>query len=155
MNSPAPAWPWYIAGPLIGLLVPLMLLTANKLLGVSSNFRHVCAAILPSKNVDFLKYDWKSYTWSLVFALGILAGGAVATFLLGGMSAPIFPEHYYSSTGLLQLLGGGFLIGFGSRYAGGCTSGHGIAGLSTLQWPSVLAVISFFIGGLLFTNLVL
>ena len=49
---------------------------------------------------------------------------------------------------------GGFLVGFGTRYAGGCTSGHAISGLSNLQLPSLVAVIGFFIGGLVMTHLI-
>jgi len=56
--------------------------------------------------------------------------------------------------GLLIMLGGGFLVGFGARYAGGCTSGHAITGLSDLQLASLIAVIGFFVGGLIITHLV-
>lgn len=56
---------------------------------------------------------------------------------------------------LLMLIGGGFLVGFGTRYAGGCTSGHAISGLSNLQVPSLIAVVGFFIGGLTMTWLIL
>jgi uncharacterized membrane protein YedE/YeeE len=50
---------------------------------------------------------------------------------------------------------GGFLVGFGTRYAGGCTSGHAIMGLSNLQWPSLVATISFMVGGFIMANLIL
>ena len=104
-------WPWYVTGPLVGLVATGLLVIGNKQLGVSSNFRHLCAAAWP-RNVSFFKYDWtRSGLWNLVFA------------------------------------GGGFLIGFGTAYAGGCTSGHGITGLADLQLPSLIAVVAFFAAG--------
>lgn len=167
-------WPWYVGGVLIGLMVPALLLAGNKLLGVSSALRHVCAACFPG-NVSFLKYDWRKQTWSLFFAAGIVLGG----FLGGRVLADPQPQHISSQTinrlatsginfnegfvpdqifswknlftlqGFIILVVGGFLVGFGTRYAGGCTSGHGIMGLSALQWPSLIAVASFFAAGIL------
>ena len=61
----------------------------------------------------------------------------------------------FSFKGFLLFVVGGFLVGFGARYAGGCTSGHAISGLSNLQWPSLVAVVGFFIGGLVMTHLIL
>ncbi|MBS3967701.1 MAG: YeeE/YedE family protein [Truepera sp.] len=172
-------WPWYIAGPLIGLTVPLLLLLGNKHFGVSENFRTVCAMI-PNK-VPFLNYNWRAQTWNLVFALGILLGGLVAGVLLANpeplrvasattddlaalgvaVDGEFVPASLFSWSNLFTLQGfilmvvGGFLIGFGTRYAGGCTSGHAIMGLSELQLPSLIAVIGFFAGGLLMTHLLL
>lgn len=169
-------WPWYVSGPLIGLSVPLLLMIGNKALGISSSLRHICAAVAPA-NIPFLKYHWKSEVWNLFFALGILLGGFLAGNIFANPHpislseqalksvselAPIenkglIPEevfnwgHLFTWHGFLVMVGGGFMIGFGSRYAGGCTSGHAIMGISTLQWPSLVAVISFFIGGLLMT----
>ena len=64
-------------------------------------------------------------------------------------------EAITSLKGLILLIIGGLLVGFGTRYAGGCTSGHAITGLSSLQKPSLIAVIGFFIGGLIMTNFIL
>src|SRR5690606_31044476 len=64
-------WPWYIAGPLIGLTVPLLLLIGNKSFGISSSLRHVCAACVPAK-IPFFSYDWKKEVWNLFFAGGII-----------------------------------------------------------------------------------
>ncbi|MCA9836174.1 MAG: YeeE/YedE family protein [Trueperaceae bacterium] len=171
-------WPWYIAGPLIGLTVPVLLLVGNKSFGVSANLRHVCAMI-PNKH-PFFNYDWrKTGGWNLIFALGILLGGILGGVLLknpeplqlaastqadlqelgiahDGSLAPqsLFSlESLFSFKGFLVLLGGGFLVGFGARYAGGCTSGHAISGLANLQLPSLVAVIGFFAGGLAMTHL--
>ena len=169
-------WPWYVGGPLIGLIVPLLLWAGGEF-GVSENLRHVCAAVLPTRN-DFFRYDWKTRgLWNLTFALGIVLGGAIAgtvlaspdpiavsdatradldvigiTDLEGLAPAQVFSwEGLASVPGFVMIVIGGFLVGFGARYAGGCTSGHAISGLANLQLPSLLAVLGFFAGGLLAT----
>jgi uncharacterized membrane protein YedE/YeeE len=172
-------WPWYIAGPLIGLLVPTLLLL-GKQLGVSSSFRHACAATLPS-NIPFLNYNWKEHSWNLVFVLGIILGGYLGSELLsssdtislsedtkntlasmnissegGYIPEQLFGWEFFTSLkGFLFIVMGGFVIGFGTRYAGGCTSGHAIMGLSNLQLPSLIAVVFFFVGGLAMTHFIL
>ena len=173
-------WPWYVGGPLIGLIVPL-LLWAGREFGVSENLRHICAAVLPTRN-DFFRYDWKATgLWNLTFALGIVLGGAVAGTVLASpdplvvadattadlavMGVTTFeglaPAQVFSWEGLATVPGfvmiviGGFLVGFGARYAGGCTSGHAISGLANLQLPSLLAVLGFFAGGLVATWVIL
>ncbi len=148
-NFPFGTWPWYVAGPLIGLTVPLMLLLTNKALGISSSFRHVCAIALPRSKAKYLRdHDWRAEIWNLVFVAGLVIGGFVAAYLLSAQRPQLLPDHYYSVKGYLQLLAGGVLVGFGTRYAGGCTSGHTIFGLSTLQSVSLYATLSFFAGGL-------
>ena len=174
------SWPWYVAGPLIGLFVPLLLLLTGKAFGVSSSLKHACAATVPGR-AEYFRYDWKaSGLWNLLFVAGILIGGVVAVQLLGGggptgisaatkadlqalgltdFSGLVPPELFSWSSlttgpGLVAIVLGGFLVGFGARYAGGCTSGHAITGLATFQWASLLAVVGFFIGGL-FTTYVL
>lgn len=173
-------WPWYIAGPLIGLTVPALLILGNKSFGISSSLRHICAACLPA-NIPFFKYNWKKEIWNLFFVFGILIGGAVAINVLAnpkpiavnpklvaelagyGISNynHLVPQDIINWPALLSLKGfllmvvGGFLVGFGTRYAGGCTSGHAIMGLSNLQWPSLIATICFMIGGFIMANLIL
>lgn len=173
-------WPWYIAGVLIGLTVPALLLLGNKQLGVSSSLRHICAACLPS-NIPFFQYDWKKEIWNLFFVAGIVLGSFIATqFLVDPLSvqlsaktiqdlealnvqidhnllpASIFSfENIFTARGLFFFVIGGFLVGFGTRYAGGCTSGHTIMGLSTLQWPSLVATACFMGGGLVMVHFVL
>ncbi len=173
-------WPWYIAGPLIGLTVPILLIIGNKSFGISSSLRHVCAACVPA-NIPFFKYDWKKEVWNLFFVVGIFFGGIIAMQTLANPQPmvvhPKLVEELagygitdYSNMlpvqiinwssvltlkGILMMVVGGFLVGFGTRYAGGCTSGHAIMGLSTLQWPSLVATCCFMIGGLLVANFVL
>lgn len=173
-------WPWYIAGPIIGLTVPALLILGNKSFGISSSLRHICASCFPA-NIPFFKYDWKKEVWNLVFVFGIFLGGAVAINLLSNPNPievnpkltaelatygitdynNLIPADVMSWASLFTLRGfllmvvGGFLVGFGTRYAGGCTSGHAIMGLSNLQWPSLIATISFMIGGLIMANLIL
>ena len=173
-------WPWYIAGPLIGLTVPILLIIGNKSFGISSSLRHICAACIPA-NISFFKYDWKKESWNLFFVFGIFLGGVIsANFLANPNPVQITPElsshlatygitdhsglvpvQLFSWESLLTLRGfimivaGGFLVGFGTRYAGGCTSGHAIMGISNLQWPSLVATICFMIGGFVMSLLIL
>ncbi len=173
-------WPWYVAGPLIGLLVPALLLLGNRPFGVSSNLRHLCACVAPSR-VEFFKYDWKGVgLWNLAFLGGIFVGGFLGARLIGtgdvaisGETAAVLgqlglrdlsglaPSEIFSWSnlmtfrGALSIVGGGLLVGFGSSYAGGCTSGHAISGLAALERASLVAVIAFFAGGLLCTYLIL
>ena len=67
-------WPWYVSGPLIGLMVPLLLLFANKSFGISSSLRHICAACFPGK-IEYFDYNWKREAWNLFFVAGIVVGG--------------------------------------------------------------------------------
>ena len=173
-------WPWYVAGPLIGLFVPALLLLGNKKFGVSSTLRHICAACFPV-NHSFFKYDWRKESWNLFFAAGIVTGSFIAVQLLStNQSMKLNPGlitelksyniHNYSQLlpvelfswqslltmkGIILIIVGGFLVGFGTRYAGGCTSGHSIMGLSNLQWPSLVATICFMVGGIIIANFVL
>lgn len=173
-------WPWYIAGPLIGLMVPLLLLLGNKHFGISANLRHACAACFPS-NIKFFQYNWKKEIWNLVFVAGIVGGAFLAASFFSNPDAVVvhpnlmnelagygitdhssmLPSELFSWSslftvrGLLLLVGGGFLVGFGARYAGGCTSGHAIMGLSDLQWPSLVATLMFMTGGFIMANLIL
>lgn len=173
-------WPWYIAGPLIGLIVPILLLLGNKHFGISANLRHACAACFPA-NIPFFKYNWKKEAWNLIFVLGIIIGAIVsANWLLTPSLISVHPQlqHELAAYGIsdynglipaelfsfsslftwrgsILMIAGGFIVGFGTRYAGGCTSGHSIMGLSNLQWPSLVATISFMVGGFLMANFLL
>lgn len=181
MNFIYEPWAWYVAGPLIAFIM-LMLLLAGKNFGMSANLRTMCAIGGGGKLADFFQFDWKRQKWNLLVVAGALIGGFVASQLMTndtrvdlnpstvvaleemGFEDPgstYVPQEIYgkdavlSLKGLLILVIGGLLIGFGARYAGGCTSGHAISGLSDLQVPSLIAVIGFFIGGLIMTFFVL
>ncbi len=173
-------WPWYVAGPLIGLTVPALLLIGNKTFGISSSLRHICAACLPAK-IPFFHYEWKKEAWNLFFVTGVFLGGVISSLVLSNPAAVeinpdlaselssygindysgLVPVQVFSWENLLTLQGfmmmvvGGFLVGFGTRWAGGCTSGHAIMGLSSLQWPSLVATCCFMAGGFLMANLIL
>ena len=167
-------WPWYVSGPLIALIMFLLLFT-GKNFGMSSNLRTMCTICGADKTTDFFRFDWKSQRWNLVVVLGAVIGGFIGSHFLSGDTAvainpetvkdlqelgfqsagqAYLPAELYDLSALTNLKSlailavGGFLVGFGARYAGGCTSGHAISGLSNLQRPSLLAVIGFFIGGL-------
>lgn len=171
-------WHWLPAGILIALIMGSMLLL-GKTFGVSSTLRTLCAIGGAGKAAAFFNFDWKSQTWNLVFVAGTLIGGFISSEFLGEaetvaiseqtvtdlselgithIGQGLVPSSIFSweslgtTTGLLFILGGGYLVGFGTRYAGGCTSGHAISGLANLQWPSLIAVIGFFLGGLIMTH---
>ena len=173
-------WPWYVAGPLIGLTVPALLIIGNKSFGISSSLRHVCAACIPA-NIPFFKYNWKKEIWNLFFVTGIFLGAVTAVTLLANPNPMIIhpklatdlavygitdfnglvPNQLFNWPALLTIRGiimivlGGILVGFGTRYAGGCTSGHAIMGISTLQLPSLIATCCFMVGGLIMSNLII
>ena len=168
-------WPWWISGPLLGLMVPVLLIAGNKEFGISSTFRHLCA--IATSKPAYLRYDWKKQgAWQLALAMGVVVGGwLAASFFAGGrlpgLTAearqlfqswgiavgtcgyqPEFLAHWpdaLSARGLVSLGFGGFLVGFGTRWANGCTSGHAIMGLSLLNAGSLVATLGFFAGGTL------
>ena len=172
-------WPWWVSGPLITYIM-FSLLYFGKGFGVSSNFKTMCTMMGADKASDFFKIDWRDQTWNLIFILGVVIGGYIAAEFLTpdptvaisastvsdlqaiGISHPgssYVPEEIFGADqiftirGLIFMVFGGFLVGFGTRYANGCTSGHAISGLSNLQYWSLIAVVGFFIGGLLMTHL--
>ena len=152
MNVFTQPWPWFVAGPLIGLMVPALLLLFGKPFGVSSSFRHICSIASPKTPIQYLKENnWKAESWNLFFVGGIVLGAIVASQWLMSEPVPFLPAEYSSLKGAVVLFVGGLLVGFGTRYADGCTSGHSIMGLSSLNWPSLVATICFFAGGLAVT----
>ena len=171
-------WPWYITGILFGLIVPLLLLVGNKPFGISKSLKDI-ASLLPQKKFNQLKHDVKPNVWRLYLIIGIIIGGYLAVLFLNGnatidlskstksdlenigianfdglVPSQIFNwEFLLSVQGLIIMVLGGFLIGFGVRYANGCTSGHAIMGLSIFSPSSLIAVLGFFAGGLLMTHI--
>lgn len=179
----AQPWSWYVAGPLLAMVMFVLLYFGHEF-GISENFRLMCAADGADNMNEFFKIDWRSGEWNLLVALGAVFGGYLAShYFIGSQGdlahisnatvnslnninikvrqgeVPLIPDFISwkaitSWQGLLMIAGGGFMVGFGARYAGGCTSGHAISGLSALQLPSLIAVVGFFIGGLLITYFV-
>jgi uncharacterized membrane protein YedE/YeeE len=172
-------WPWWFSGIIIASVMFLMLFF-GKSFGFSSNLRTICSIAGAGKRVKFFDFDWRSQTWNLVFLVGAIIGGYIANNYLNDGSSfelaqsttkdlstlgfakatEVQPSELFSWDAIFTLKGfailsiGGMLVGFGSRYAGGCTSGHAISGISNLQLPSLIAVIGFFIGGLLMTHVI-
>ena len=174
-------WPWWVSGPLIAYVM-FSLLYFGKGFGVSTNFKTVCCMLGSCKASDFFCFNWRDQIWNLMFIGGVIIGGFISSHFLTpdtavaisqatitdlkaiGIESPgtsylpaeIFGvENVWSVRSLVFLLGGGFLVGFGTRYANGCTSGHAISGLSNLQYWSLIAVVGFFIGGLVMTHFIL
>lgn len=170
-------WPWYITGPLISLIL-FLLYYLGKSFGVSSNLETLCALGGAGNFLEYFKFDWRKNSWNLVFILGAVIGGFISSRWLTpneaivlnpqtiqdlsaigfeNAGATYLPNEIFSLDAMLSLkgffilLGGGLFVGFGARYAGGCTSGHAIVGLSNLELPSLISVIGFFIGGLIMT----
>lgn len=174
-------WPWYVSGPMLAFVMISLLISGGEF-GVSSTLRAMCSFSGAGKKVMFFNYDWKSQIWNIVFIVGAILGGFIASYYLTpeGYQITIAPEtaqdlqglglepakgmlpeslfnidQLFTLKGFVVMIVGGFLIGFGARYAGGCTSGHAISGLSNLQFPSLIAVLGFFIGGLIMTFILL
>lgn len=174
-------WPWYVTGPLIGLIVPMLLVVGNRAFGLSSSLRHLCAAVAPS-DIPYFRYDWRSESWNLLFVAGIVVGAAIAAnwLVAGGESTPVtsafaaqlhgygidphqtlLPKELFNWHALASLptlfvtVVGGFFVGFGARYANGCTSGHSITGLATLQLSGLLATLAFMAGGFVMADFIL
>ena len=145
-------WPWWLSGILIGLTVPLLYLLAGKAFGISTSLQEFGSLCSPNSRFEYLsKFDRKGNLWLVVFVIGIAIGAFVADRFLTQERIEFLPQQFDSVAGGIKLLVGGFLIGFGTRYAGGCTSGHSITGISNLNWPSLVATIFFFVGGLAVT----
>lgn len=180
MNWIYEPWPWYVSGPMIAFVM-LLLLMVGKNFGMSANLRTMCTICGADKKADFFKFDWKSQKWNLIVVIGAIIGGFIASNYLSNSvivdinpktisdlksmgfesaGSAYLPSEFFDNSvfsdylNLFLLAIGGLLVGFGARYAGGCTSGHAISGLSDLQLPSLIAVIGFFIGGLLMIHLI-
>lgn len=171
-------WPWFVSGAVIALIMAALLFS-GRTFGFSSNLRTICALCGAGKVSDFFSFNWRDQLWNLLFLIGAILGGFISSVWLRSpepialspatvndlhqlgiqFDGELQPAQLFALDALtvpkaLLLLAGGLLVGFGTRYAGGCTSGHAISGLSALQLPSLIAVIGFFIGGLLMTHLI-
>lgn len=150
---------WYIAGPLIGLMVPVLLILREKQLGLSSTYRYFGSFVLPRNS--YFNYQRKNDAWQVHFAIGIVLA-ALIVFQFGGFEEVSSLEvsstsvsNIYSLENWFVFALGGLLVGFGARYAGGCTAGHCIMGNSLFSVSSLIATLMFFGGGLLVSHFVL
>jgi uncharacterized protein len=171
---------WSVAGVIIGLTVPALMLIDNKRFGLSSGFKHLCAMCVPIK-VDYFNYDWKKEAWLFIMIGGIIFGAYLGGVVFANpdpVALSVSTQSYLSAQGInpneglnpieifafdklgsavgwIFMVIGGFIVGFGTRYAEGCTSGHSIYGLATLQWPSLIATLCFMFGGIVSTHFLL
>ncbi len=173
-------WPWYVSGPLIAITM-FVLILLGKNFGMSSNLRTICTMCGAGKSTSFFKLDWRAQQWNLLVMVGAIIGGFIASNFLGAGQSPALnpktiiqleemgiqsagkdyvPTEFFGPKALedpkviILLIIGGFLVGFGARYAGGCTSGHSISGISNLQIPSMIATVGFFIGGIIMIHFI-
>lgn len=173
-------WPWYVGGPLIAFTM-FILLYMGRNFGMSSNLRTLCTMCGADKTCQFFCFDWKAQSWNLMVMVGAIIGGFIAAHYLSVDQVPnlnpdtiaqlqaigfesvgstYVPEELFGNDAfsspqtIILLLVGGLFVGFGARYAGGCTSGHSISGISNFQLPSLIATIGFFIGGLIMVHLI-
>ncbi|MGH2623700.1 MAG: YeeE/YedE family protein [Sphingobacterium sp.] len=173
-------WPWYVSGPLIAITM-FVLLYLGKYFGMSSNLRTLCTLCGAGKTSSFFKFDWRTQKWNLLLMVGAIIGGFIASNYLGADQSPdlnpntvsklvgigihsagkdYVPTELFGPEALQEpkviglLFVGGLLVGFGARYAGGCTSGHSISGISNLQVPSMIATAGFFIGGIIMIHFI-
>ena len=167
-------WPWWIGGPLIGIFVTLFLLIERKQLGISSSYQYICSKVSPWK-LDYFR-DTGRLKWQFLFVLGVVLGGVLvylttpaydvalaegaanrlATYGIGAQKGYLPEELYNWSTKSIVVLGiGGILLGFGARYANGCTAGHAIMGNAQLAPSSIISTVFFFVGGLISTYLII
>ena len=181
MESIYGTWPWYVSGTLMAIVM-LLLVYFGKSFGMSSNLRTLCSIGGAGKFSEFFRPNWREQKWNLMVVLGAMIGGFIAyNYLSDGSGVNLNPETvtelqamnieapngkllpemftgeeaFKDPKTIVILLIGGVLVGFGTRYAGGCTSGHAISGLSNLQFPSLIAVMGFFIGGLVMSRFLL
>lgn len=145
-------WSPWISGALIGLMVPALYLIVGRRFGVSSSLRHLGSMCLPNSKAEYLRlHSWREHSWNLVFIGGLMVGAFVGWQFLSETPLDILPQSAQSAGGVGRLFLGGILVGFGTRYAGGCTSGHTISGIASLNVPSMVATAAFFAGGLITT----
>jgi len=161
-------WPWWFSGAAISVTMFALILFGRSF-GFSSNLRTLCA-IATRRKVRFFDFDWKKggylantymnhgeavqISQATITDLAVLGFGEPSTSSSGVQPDELYAwENVLTIRGFLILAVAGLLVGFGTRYAGGCTSGHAISGLSDLQLPSLIAVIGFFTGGLIMTHL--
>jgi len=157
---PEPAWSPYLVGALIGLLVLATLVIAHKKIGASSAYSDLAGLVgrvVAPKHVRSLPY-WREHTpqfgWTLMVVVGAILGSFLAAWtggeLTGEFLQPMWLARFGEDSSVARTfvaLVGGACMAYGARMAGGCTSGHGISGTLQLAVSSWIALICFFVGG--------
>lgn len=146
-------WAWWAAGLGLGLTAVGLAFFTGRRLGVAGGFEDACSIL--SKDSA---YKPSSSNWKLWFLLGLPLGSLLAnighwkwSWLYGQLDGISFGMLWFK---ILWLLVAGFLLGLGARWAGGCTSGHTILGVSLGRWMSIWATVAFLTAGVLVTNLI-
>jgi uncharacterized membrane protein YedE/YeeE len=151
---------WLTAGIGVAVVTLALLWIGNRRLGISSGFEDVCSLVLPGMSYFRRPSLIAARGWRLPFVGGLVLGGFLSAMLGGGWSPTwalgMFDEAIgFGPAGKVAwMFAGGMLIGFGTRLANGCTSGHGIFGMSNFERSSVVATLAFMAGGCATTQIV-
>jgi uncharacterized protein len=150
-------WPWWVAGPAIGIFVTAFTAATGNAVGVSGCYGSACARLVPA--IPFFRRSSFGESWRLPFLLGMPLGGLAGALLAGPVgvvaSMGLFDAVFTSrmDVKLAVLFAGGLMVGFGARWAGGCTSGHSIMGISQGRTASMVITVGFMTAGMLAANL--
>ena len=154
--------PWYISGPLIGLTVPLLLIVNEKQFGTSSSFRFIGSKLF--KKTKYFIYKNEIDAWQFHFAIGLVISSIIIPTLIDieniskieeNSTYGLINKKIYDFSNIFIFFIGGMFIGYGSRYANGCTAGHCIMGISQFSLSSLISTVSFFIGGLFVSHIII
>jgi uncharacterized protein len=155
----AEAWHWALGGAVISLVTVILLAVTNIRLGISGSFENVCALVVRAPYLQRAEVA-RSHYWRLPFLGGLVLGGFLAAITTVGWSPTwnlglhdrVFGFGAVGKT--IWMFAGGVLIGAGTRIANGCTSGHGIFGLSNREASGLITTISFMVAGIVTTNVI-
>lgn len=150
---------WAVAGACIAAVTVTLLWLANRRLGISTGFEDICSLVL---NAPYFRRGAvvNGRIWRLPLLAGLVIGGFLSAATGGGWTPTWDLGRFDAVIGfgpagkLAWMFAGGLFIGFGTRLGGGCTSGHGIFGLSNFELPSLIATTSFMVGGIFTTQLI-
>jgi uncharacterized membrane protein YedE/YeeE len=150
---------WVLAGAGIAAVTLCLLFFGGRRLGVSGGLDDICSLVI-SQPYFQRRAVLTARPWRFPFLIGLVLGGVLSAVLGGGWTPTWGAGMFDRVIGLghagklVWMFAGGIFIGFGTRLANGCTSGHGIFGLSNFEWPSLLSTASFMAGGLVTTQLI-
>jgi len=156
----AEQWSPYLVGALIGVLSWISFVVSNKPIGCSTAFARTGGMIerifrgTKVKDRPYFQKFAPDIDWEWMLVLGVIIGAFLSSCLSGVFKWRLVPDYWSATVGsggfvrFIAALAGGIIMGFGARWAGGCTSGHGISGTLQLAVSSWLAALCFFIGGI-------